>query len=746
MHLSLPPARAARRFRVATLLATLFAPSAMIPALAQDRPNPVQAGTGRDAAASGVIELQTITVEGAADPSHLDVRNGAGSLVGLTPRETPATVNIVTQNDMQEKGLRSLVETFNSVPGVTAGNLPGEPAVISMRGFSRAATGYSIDGMRAVDPLVVSRNYDTFNFERVEILKGPASVIHGTGALAGSVNLVTKQPRLGDTGAEGMMSYGSFNSLRAGIGFNTPVGPNAAVRTTLSYGQSDGYINDTPSRNLGFTSSGIFTPTDRLTFSGSVNYFHDEFRTPYQGMPLIGRSVARNPSDLVSAPNGLVIDRSLRNQNYNVHDGLMRSDTLWLRGGVEYRLTDNWTIKNEVGLFRADRYWANSEDFTFNAGTGWLDRSTTKITHAHQFWSDRVAAAFDGQVGGFRNRFAAGFEYIDTTLGSQRRFGTTSSVDPFNPNRGLFPADTAANFATRQNYDSHLRTIAGFAENAINLTPDWLALASIRYETMRLDRRIDDLNTGVTTRFNNSFQNLSWRIGTVYDLTSGTALFAQYNEAAVPVATLLLSNTVNGRFELSTGRSLEAGIKSTLWNGRIVATASVYQIEQNNILTRDAANPALTVQGGSQRSRGIELDVSVALTDQWKLAANASFIDARFTELRSVARDLTGNRPTNVPAQSFTVSTSYRFETVPLTVGASAQHVGSFYTDTANTILVKGRTLFDAWLAYDVGRGTLRVRGRNLTNEFYADWSGYSATQVYIGAPRSVDVSYTVKF
>lgn len=731
--------RAMRR----SCVAILFAGSAITPIFAQDGEARARSAAPV-AATSEIVELSTITVEGDANPSA--IRNGTGSLVGLTPRETPATVNIVTQRDIQEKGLRTLIETFNSVPGVTAGNLPGEPAVVSMRGFSRAATGYAIDGVRAVDPLIVARNYDTFNFERIEILKGPASVIHGTGALAGAINLVTRQARPGETSAEGMISYGSFNGLRAGIDVNMPVGSSGAVRSTVSYGQSDGYVDGTPSRNFGLTTSGIFTPTDRLTLTASVNFFHDEFRTPYQGTPLIPRALARDPSGLVSAPNGLVIDRSLRNQNYNVRDGVMRSDSLWLRGGAEYRLSESWTIKNEFSFFRADRSWANSEDFAFNVSTRLLDRTTSRITHGHQFWSDRLTAAFDGSIGGFRNRFAAGFEYIDTTLGSHRRFGTTAAVDPFNPSRGYFPADTAANFATRQDYASSLKTLAAFAENAINLTPDWLVLASLRYETMRLNRRIDDLNSGATSRFDNRFENLSWRLGTVYNLTGGIALFAQYNEAAVPVATLLLSNTANGRFQLSTGRSVEGGVRLSLWDGRMIATASLYQIEQDNILTRDPANPVLTVQGGSQRSRGLELDATVALTDQWKVGANASFIDARYTQLWSASRDLSGNRPVNVPAQSFTLSTSYRFESLPLTVGASVQHVGAFYTDTANTILVNGRTLVDAWLAYEIGKGTLRLRGRNLTNAFYADWSGYSATQVYLGAPRSFDISYSVRF
>lgn len=690
--------------------------------------------------------LPTINVEGRSEGGFLGTPTQAGSLVGLTPRETPATVSVITQRDMQERGLRTFVETINSVPGAMSGNLPGEPGVISMRGFSRAATGYSIDGVRAPDPLIVARDYDTFNFDRIEILKGPASVTGGTGALAGAVNIVTKQARIGERAIEALLSYGSFNAIRAGIDVNTPLGENAAVRTTFSYSQSDGYVNDTASRKVGLTTSGVFTPTERLTLTASFAYFHDSFRTAYQGIPLIPGSLARNPSDLVSAPGGLVVDRALARQNYNVENGLMRSDSAWLRGGLAYRISENWTFRNDLSLYVASRYWGGSEDYTYNKATGLLDRSTTIITHDHRFWSNRSSLSFDGHIGSLRNRFSVGAEYIDTIFGTNRRFGTTTSVDPFNPIRGLLPEDTAANYATRQNFYSQLRTFALFAENAVNITPDWLVVAGIRRETMALDRQIDNLNTGVMTRFGRTYEDLSWRFGTVYTILPGTVLFAQYNRAAVPITSLLLSNVANGAFDLSTGRSVEAGIKSTFWGNRAVATASIYQIDQDNILTRDPVTPSLTIQGGSQRSRGVELDLTVAVTDQWRVGANAAFIDARYTSLRNASGDLTGNRPINVPARMFTVWTSYRFDQVPLTIGASFRHVGSFYTDTANTIEVKGHALVDAWLAYDVGQGTLRLRGRNLTNAFYADWSGYSATQVYIGAPRSVDLSYTVKF
>lgn len=679
--------------------------------------------------------------------SKLSTPNSVGSALKLTPKETPATVNVITEKEIEERGARSLIETYNLVPGVFSGNNPGEPGVASLRGFSRAAVGYSVDGARALDPLLVSRDYDTFNFERVEVLKGPASVVNGTGALAGSINLVTKQAVLNKTFVEGTVSYGSFETERVGAGFNAALSPSAALRSTFVYSQSDGYIDDTDWRKLGSTTNLTLAPTSDLKFTAAFNYFHDDFNTPYWGTPLVSPSIARDPTSIVKSANGLVIDKALRYQNYNTEDGRMESDAAWARGTVDYKLAPAWTLSNEFNSYIADREWADGEVFGYAGGLITRSGAATLITHDHEFWADRASLAFDGQIGGFRNRFVAGAEYIDTDLSSQRRFGNLTSVDPFNPVRGVLPADTSANYSTRQNFDSHLITSAAFAEEAFNITPQWLVVGGARFEKMELEREIFNLNTNVTTNFDRDFESTTWRLGTTYEVVPGTTLFAQYTEAAVPVATLLLSNTVNGRFDLSTGQSYEAGIKASLFNDTVVTTFAAYQIDQDNIITRDSTNPSLQVQGGSQRSRGLEADASIAVTKQLNVTLGGTIIDAEFTSLRSSGGvDLTGNRPINVSPYALSAVTTYRFDTLPFSLGASLQHVGPFYTNTTNTIEAQERTIVDAWIGYDIGQGTLRLRGRNLTDAFYADWSGYGDNQLYLGAPRSFDVSYSVKW
>lgn len=686
-----------------------------------------------------------IVVTAAPDaPSQVAGRNG------LTPAETPATIDIVTQEAMQAKGLRTAVEVYDSVPGVVAGLLPGEPASASIRGFSTGAVSYLFDGMRMADSTILSRNYDAFNFARIEVLKGPASILYGDGALAGTINLVPKTPAFDATHVDMLASYGSFNSARIGAGVNQPLSRTLALRTDLSVARSDGYVDDTRTRTIQSTSSLAWRPTERLSVVAAFDWFQDRARTAYQGTPLVPGRVARDPSDVVSAPDGYVLDRAMRDANYNVTDGRMESDSYRGRLRARYELGGGWALTDEASLYRGDRLWAGSEDYTFNAGSGLLDRTTTKIVHDHDSWSNRAWLNGDVTIAGMRHRLNLGAEYNATNFATQRRFGTTTPVDPFAPVRGRFPADDAANFpgaGNRADFTSRVTSWALFADDAVTVTKNWIVLGGLRLDRIDLDRRIDDLNTGGRQAFGRRFSALSGRLGTVYSAGPTTQLYAQYSRAVAPVGALLLSNVLRARVDLTTGDSLEGGVRTGLFGERMTLTAAGYWIRQRGILTRDPAQPGVQVQGGVQSSRGVELSLAGKITPHLSFDANGALLKARFDALLGAGGvDLSGNRPVNVPQRLANLSLTWAVPDTPLSASGSLRHVGDLYTSTANDIRVAGYTILDAALGYRLPWGTVTVRGRNLANRFYAYWSGYGANQVYAGAPRSVDVTLAAQF
>mgnify|MGYP001139187144 CR=1 FL=1 len=155
-------------------------------------------------------DRETIIVTGQRE---LEDRTEVSGRLGLTIRETPAIVDVITQEDIQLQGIRSAIEAMNAAPGVASGNLPGSIGSVSMRGFHRAVN-YLYDGVRMPNSDAGMRNWDAWSFERIEVIKGPASVTSGEGALAGAINFVPRRPKLDGFSGEVLASYGSFDTAR----------------------------------------------------------------------------------------------------------------------------------------------------------------------------------------------------------------------------------------------------------------------------------------------------------------------------------------------------------------------------------------------------------------------------------------------------------------------------------------------------------------------------------------------------
>lgn len=705
-----------------------------------------------DAADTPAAETPTAATTATLDPVVVSADRGNAPAdvtgrLGLTDRETPAIVNVLTREDFEEQGVRTAIDALNAAPGVASGNLPGSIGALTVRGFHRAVN-YLYDGVRMANSDVAVRNWDSWNFERVEVIKGPASVTSGEGALAGAINFVPRRPVLGKQLGEGFASYGSQDSMRIAGDLNLPIGDKAAVRGDVAYSRSAGWIDDTDSRSFSGVLSTRIEPTERLSITVSLDYFKDSFLTAYYGTPLVAAGTARRPSGLVSGSAGLVLDRALRNSNYDTEDGVANSESLWLHARAEYRLADQWRIVSDSSGYTADRLYRDSDDYPFNTATGQFDRATTLIAHDHQFWSQRLHAAFDGEVFGHRNRFTFGGEIGGTDFFTRRRFGSGTSVDPYNPVRGTFPEDTAANFPTRQNVNADVESHALFAEHAVNLGSQLLLVTGVRLDDFKLDRRVLNVNSGAVTNYGQKYDPITWRLGAVYDLLPRTQLFAQYTKAATPVGGLLFLSANNARFKVSTGDSYELGIKTSHFGERVQLTASVFQIEQDDILTRDPQNPQLTIQGGSQRSRGIELSANWAVTREVKLGFGGTVLDPEFTTfVEAGGADRSGNRPVNTSKQLADLVLTYAPQALPLSFTGIVRHNGDFFTDNANTVKVDGFTVLDAAITWKApGRTTVTLRGRNLTDQLYADWSGYSSYLLFLGQPRSVELSLAQAF
>jgi iron complex outermembrane receptor protein len=731
----------------------------LVPASARAQSNVAEPRATEPAAgeASAPRELAEVVVSAESTTGlSLDARPRTGTSLGLTARETPATIDVLTQRQIQDLGARTTEEALNRTPGVSASNNATSPGALSLRGFTGAGRSVLMlyDGVRPAEEALFTRVIDSWLFERIEVLKGPSSVDYGEGALAGVINLVPKRARLDGAAFAGQVGYGSFDSFRAAADANVVVLDELAVRPVVSYYRSSGYVDDTPSEFLAGTLSATWSPSDELVVELAVDYQRDDYDSAYFGTPLVPPSVALEPTGLVESADGRVLDRSLREVNYNVDDGITDSTTGWLRSGVRWQVGGGWTLSNDLHLYTSERRFINSEYFGFNPETGQVDRSTGIVTHDFEYWIDRATLRGDHEIAGLRNRVVAGASYSDVDFFTERRFGSSTSVDLRRPERGRFPVgDDPMLFPRREDRDNAVRVASAFTEDALNLAPGWLVLGGVRYDHVSVDRASIDLNAEPPARSptERGFDEVTWRAGSVLSVLPDTQLFAQYSTAAAPPSSLLSLTSDSAPFDMTRGWAVEGGVKSSLFDGRLELTAAAFYIVQDDIITRSPADLTVSVQGGRQSSRGAELSLSAVPLDALRLLVNYSHFDARFDELIDASGvDRAGNTPERVPERILNAFVFLDALVLPLTASFGVHGAGRYFTDNANSIKVGGYVTFEAALRYRlaIGRSTtdITLRGRNLTNTLHASYTDISPDQLTLAPPRSVDLLATVSY
>ncbi len=716
---------------VAFVSIAALASAAAVPAYAQ------VVGAGQD---------DDIIVTGTQADTQLDAQTEVGSRSGLTSREIPATLSVIDQTALLERGARTTVEALNAVPGVVSAALPSIPGTASIRGFTGDAVSQLYDGVR--QPFM--RVFDSWSFERVEVLKGPASILYGEGALAGAINFVPKRPAIGESFGSALASYGSFDTVRLAGDVNQALDARTSLRAYASYARSSGYVDDTNSRVFAGTAALRSQLSETLLADIAVDFTSDEANSAYWGTPLVPLEVARDPSNLVSAANGYVIDRSLRRTNYEFENSSTRSRTFWARSNLSWEVGEGVRLVNQLDYYDAARKWRDTERYSYIPASGLLRRDITRIDHDNSILTERLLVSIDKPVFGLRSRSTVGVEYSDFDFRNPRSFGTAAPVTLRDPVRGFFPdLSDPSNFpgaGNRTVFTTGIITKALFAEEALNLTPRLLLIGGLRFDDIKLDRRVDDLNASTTLSFKQDYHPFSWRAGLVYSVADGVDVYGQYNRAALSVASLALIGLADSRFKLSTGETAEGGVKATLFDRRLTLTLAGYWIGQDDIVTRDPNNSTISIQGGRQSSRGAEGSASLAIADALRIDAGYAFTDARYDELLEAGGNRAGNQPPFVSRHVGNLFAIWRRPGDGPSASIGGRAVSGFYTDTANTIRVRGYAVADASVGYRWGGLDLDLRVRNLTNSFYANWRGGSVTQVMIGAPRSVELTLTGRF
>ncbi|WP_458377902.1 TonB-dependent siderophore receptor [Pseudomonas fluorescens] len=652
-------------------------------------------------------------------------------------QEIPQTVNVIPAQVIRDQAPRNLDDALANVSGITQGNTLGSTQdSVMTRGFGDNRNGSIMrDGM----PVIQGRGLNA-TVDRVEVLKGPASLLYGIQDPGGVVNMVSKKPELeqynaltvrGSTYGDGKNgSGGSFDSTGA-LGDS-----GLAYRMVLDHEDEDYWRNfGTHRETLVAPSLAWFGESTKLLFA----YEHREFLTPFDRGTLI------DPRD--NHPLDISRDRRL-DEPFNNMEG--RSDLYHFE--ADHELNDNWTAHFGYSWNR-ETYDASQVRVTaINTARGTLTRSMDGTQNAIS--TDRfTTASLEGKVDvlGMQHDLVFGVddEYRKIYREDLIRQKSLATFSYLNPVYGREVAGTTVSPADSAQTDQ-LRSDSLFLQDSIHLTDQWILVAGGRFQ--EYDQYA---GKGVPFKANTDSNGQKWvpRAGLVYRYTDALSFYGSYTESFKPnstIAPLSGSSTVlDGSIAPEEAKSWEVGAKLDI-PGRVTGNVALFDIKKRNVLVANSEGPVtLYSAAGEVRSRGLEVDLTGQLSDRWSMIGSYAYTDAEVTE----DPDYKGKKLQNVAKNTGSLSAVYDFGTIvggdQFRVGAGARYVGERAGNAVNDFDLPSYTVADAFATYDTKVEGQKVKFQlNVKNLFDRTYYTSAASRFFVsmGDSRQVSLSSTLEF
>jgi iron complex outermembrane receptor protein len=642
--------------------------------------------------------------------------------------EVPQSVSVVTNRVIEDRQPASLDEAINAVSGVKQGNtLGGTQDAIQKRGFgTNRDNSIMRDGMQSVQ----ARNF-TPTTERIEVLKGPASMLYGVQDPGGIINVVTKKPQL--EAAHSISAFGSsFGGGGEQIDLTGPLGDSGLAYRLIADKQNVDYW-----RNFGSIDQTVIAPS--LAWYGedtkvSIAYEHMEYSVPFD------RGTQINPK------TGKVLDipRTRRlDEPFNVTTG--RSDSVDLR--MEHRLNDSWTLNTGYGYSR-NYYNDNQSRFmSANDDTGLVtrraDATRDAVQVAHTATVNTLGKLYWGDT---LHEVLIGADYMNNQRDLGDLLRNTASVD-FNYNApvyGVAPLPSKVSAANSDQSD-HLQTHAFFVQDSMHLGERWIVQGGLRYDAF-------DEITGKGRPFvvgaDVKDSKVVPRVGLVYLIQPDWSVYGSYTESFRPNTSIA---TPIGDLPPEEGKAYEFGTKFE--NDAITATVALFTINKKNVQTSEACGTEICTRvSGEVRSRGLEADITGQLDEFWSITGSYAYTDTE------VLKDpiLEGAPLDGVSKHTAAAYLTRDFGHVgvgDLRAGAGARYASRWGVNDGAGVeyYLPSSTVADAFVSYKMKIEdrdlTLQLNLKNVFDErYYVSSSGLGSPAIVIGEPRQLVARATLDF
>ena len=670
-------------------------------------------------------QVRVVASAESAVQGYSAVSSSTSSKIEIPTLEDPQVVNVITPQLITYYQVRSLDDVARFSSGVVQSNTYGntEDGLIK-RGFGTNTDGSVLrDGARSA-----SQHKFSATTERVEILKGPASLLYGALEPGGVVNIVTKKPKTEFQG-EVALSGTSYGGGTAMLDVTGPMSDKGLAYRLIVERKHEDYW-----RNFGVNESTLFAPS--LSWSGNgtsvlLSYERSDYVQPYDR-----GTVFINGRPTAAAYEKRFDEAWSQAKGYNENAKLQ----------LAHRLNAEWETKLSYN-------WSNSlydDRFARPAAitaAGRLTRKADGNKDVHE-----TISLFDWnlqghvQWGGMRHDLVLGVdaERNGETRTDAWRGAANTSFNIFDPQYGNLAAPSNVDAAT-SGFVSQINSQSLYLKDNWHLNERWIVGMGARVQHFS---HYYGIGRPFVVRTDNSMDAFLPFLGLVYKLSDQVSLYGNYSRSFVPNRA---DATTGAAFDPEEGRSVEVGAKLELASG-LGLTVAAYDIRKKNLVVSETdpqTGLSFSRSLGRTGSRGVELDATARLGERWDLIGTYAYTDAR------ILQDplLGGNRLSNVPRHALGLYTSHRVAAPTdwgqWTVGGGARYVGERWGDDENTFTVDNYVLADLFLRWEtqlLGHKTrLQFNVNNLFDRQYYP-SSAGAIRVNVGARREMRLQASFAF
>lgn len=664
-----------------------------------------------------------------------------------TPIEkTPQSVSVITRQEMDMRQPTTVKDAMAYTPSVfsTRGS-SSTYDVVSIRGFvapTTVNTNQYLDGMKLQGNNYSEVSMDPYFLERVEVMRGPTSVLYGNSNPGGVVSMVSKRPTT-EPLREIQFKMGTDNLWQTGFDFSDAIDDAGVWSYRLTgLGRSQDTQQDmAKSSRYAVAPSFSWRPDDKTNFTFLSNFQSDPDAGYYGWLPREGTVVPY--VDANGNAHKLPTDF-----NEGEKDNKMQRRQQMVGYNFSHEFNDTFTVRQNLRYDQVKTLYRSVYGYGYSA-PGQINRQYVRSDEDLNGFTVDTQLQSKFATGEVDHTLLTGVDYSRMRNDVDALYGSANALDMNNPQYGNPNIDVSGPYAKYQVLNRMEQT-GLYAQDQMEWDK-WVLTLGGRYDYAKTST----LTRSTGTEAMNHDQQFTWRGGINYLFDNGISPYFSYSESFEPTS----GSTKEGKpFDPSRGKQYEAGVKYVPKDMPVVLTAAVYQLTKNKNLTSDPNDTTglYSVQTGEIRSRGIELEAKAAVNENINVTAAYSYNDAEYTE----DTIFKGKRPAEVPRNQASLWTDYTFYDTALsglTFGAGVRYTGStvsYYKNVADkkneAFSVAGYAVADAMVKYDLARvglpgSSIAVNVNNLFDRDYVS-SCYSEYACYWGAERQVVATATFRF